>query len=115
MHSDIAISVRNVSKKFKLFSSPNDRLLEALHPFRKKYHDEFWALSDVSFDVSRGQTLGILGRNGSGKSTLLQLIAGIFQPTSGHVTVNGCIPYLYLRVCDATALSLPPEPGTMQS
>ena len=94
MHSDIAISVRNISKKFKLFSSPKDRLLEALHPLRKKYHDEFWALSDVSFDVSRGQTLGILGRNGSGKSTLLQLIAGIFQPTSGHVTVNGRVSAL---------------------
>lgn len=94
MNSDIAISVRQVSKKFRLFNSPKERISEALHPFRKKYHREFWALKDVSFDIPRGQTLGILGRNGSGKSTLLQIIASVLQPTSGSVTVNGRISAL---------------------
>lgn len=90
----IAVSVRNVSKKFRLFASPADRLREALHPFRKRYHREFWALRDVSFDVHQGETLGILGRNGSGKSTLLQIICSVMQPTEGTVLVNGRIAAL---------------------
>jgi len=92
--SDIAIRVKNVSKKYRLFPSPKERLKEALHPFGKKYHNEFWALKDVSFDVPKGQTLGILGRNGSGKSTLLQVIASVLQPTSGSVEINGRVSAL---------------------
>ncbi len=92
--SEAAIIVNNVSKKYRLFDSTRDRLKEALHPFAKHYHREFWALKDVSFEIPRGQTLGILGRNGSGKSTLLQIIAGIMQPTSGNVTVNGRVSAL---------------------
>lgn len=88
------IAVRNVSKKFRLFASPRERLLEALHPFRKQYHHEFWALRDISFEVERGEVLGILGRNGSGKSTLLQIICGVMQATSGEVHVNGRIAAL---------------------
>jgi len=91
---DIAVSVKNISKKFRLFNSPKERLKEALHPFDKKYHKEFWALKDVSFDVPKGQTLGIVGRNGSGKSTLLQILCSILQPTSGEVAVNGTISAL---------------------
>jgi len=91
MHPDIAISVQNVSKKFRLFSTPKERLLEALHPFRKQYHHEFWALRNVSFNVRRGQVVGILGSNGSGKSTLLQTICSVMQPTQGEVDVNGRI------------------------
>ncbi len=83
------IVLRNVSKKYRLFDSPRDRLMEALHPFGKRYHKEFWALNGVDLAIPRGETLGILGRNGSGKSTLLQLIAGIMQPTGGNVAVNG--------------------------
>lgn len=94
MSEEIAISVRDVSKKYRLFSSPKERLKEALHPFRKQYHKEFWALKDVSFDIPKGQTLGILGRNGSGKSTLLQIIASVLQPTSGSVEVNGRVSAL---------------------
>jgi len=89
-----AIAVRNISKKHRLFESARDRLKEALHPFSKRYHKEFWALQGISFEVPRGQTVGILGRNGSGKSTLLQIIAGIMQPSSGEVIVNGRISAL---------------------
>lgn len=90
----IAISVTNVSKKFRLFASPQDRLFEIFHPFRKRYHREFSALNGVSLDIPKGRTIGIIGRNGSGKSTLLQIIAGILQPTSGSVVVNGRVAAL---------------------
>lgn len=92
--SDLAISVRDVRKKYRLFNSPTERLKEALHPFRKHYHREFWALNGLSVDILKGQTVGILGRNGSGKSTLLQIITSIRRPTSGSVTVNGRVSAL---------------------
>lgn len=91
---DNSISVRNLSKKYRLFNSPEERFKEALHPFKKKYHKEFWALKDVTFDVQKGSTVGIIGRNGSGKSTLLQIICGVLKPTSGTVTVNSRISAL---------------------
>jgi ABC-type polysaccharide/polyol phosphate transport system ATPase subunit len=94
MDSNTAINVQHVSKKFRLFSSPKERLIEALHPFRKRYHHEFWALRDVSFEVRRGEVVGILGKNGSGKSTLLQVICTVMQATSGEVSVNGSISAL---------------------
>ncbi len=94
MKNSIAISVQNVSKKYKLYGSQGERFWEALHPFNKTYHREFWALKDISFDVHKGMTLGIIGRNGSGKSTLLQIICSILQPTSGAVTVDGRISAL---------------------
>lgn len=84
-----AILVQNLGKKYRLFDSPVDRVREALHPLRRTYHREFWALKDVSFDIMKGQTVGILGRNGSGKSTLLQVIARVMPPTEGHVEVTG--------------------------
>lgn len=92
--ADLAVSVQNLSKKFRLFDSPGYRLLEAFHPFNKTYHREFWALKDVSFEVEKGTTLGIIGLNGSGKSTLLQLICSVLQPTVGTVEVNGRISAL---------------------
>ncbi len=70
------------------------RLKESLWRGRKKYHNEFWAIKDVSFEVDTGTTFGIIGRNGSGKSTLLQLIAGILMPSSGHLDINGRISAL---------------------
>ena len=94
MDTNIAISVHDVAKKFRLFSSPKERLIEALHPFRKQYHHEFWALRGVSFDIHRGEIVGILGRNGSGKSTLLQIICSVMQATLGDVKVNGRISAL---------------------
>jgi len=94
MRPSPVIVARNVSKIFRLFASPKERLLEALHPFRKRYHHEFWALRDISFEVERGEIIGILGRNGSGKSTLLQVICAVMQATNGEVQVNGRISAL---------------------
>lgn len=91
---DTVISVNDVSKKFRLFSSARERLIEGLHPLRKQYHKEFWALKGVSFDVKQGEFIAVLGRNGSGKSTLLQIICAVMQATSGSVTVNGKISAL---------------------
>lgn len=91
---DVVISVSHVSKTYKLYPSHQDRLKEALHPFRKRYHEEFSALNDISFEIRRGESVGILGRNGAGKSTLLQLIAGVLNPTSGTVRVAGTISAL---------------------
>jgi len=90
----VAVSVQNVSKKFRLFNSPKERFLEVLHPFNKKYHREFWALTDINFEVEKGMTVGIIGRNGSGKSTLLQIICSILRPTTGIITINGRISSL---------------------
>jgi len=83
------IAVQRVSKCYPLFRRPYDRLLEAAHLFGRKAHTDFWALSDVSLDVPRGQFLAIVGPNGSGKSTLLQIVSGITKPTSGRVITEG--------------------------
>lgn len=91
---DIAVSVRDLSKKYHMYDKPIDRLKEAFHPRRYTYHREFWALKNVSFDLQKGEALGIIGRNGCGKSTLLQIISGILLPTSGSVRVNGRISAL---------------------
>lgn len=91
---DIAISVGGLSKSYRIFGHPGDRLKQALTLGRVGFHREFEALKDISFSVSKGETVGIIGRNGSGKSTLLQLICGILKPTSGSVTVSGRISAL---------------------
>jgi ABC-type polysaccharide/polyol phosphate transport system ATPase subunit len=84
-----AVSVKEVSKKYRIFANGRDRLKEALSFGRKKYGRDFWALNDINLEVEPGTALGILGRNGAGKSTLLSIISGILQPTSGTVEVNG--------------------------
>lgn len=94
MSDDIAIKVENLTKIYKLFDSPKDRLKEILHPLRRQYHKDFYALNDVSFEIKKGEKIGVIGRNGSGKSTLLKLITGVLTPTSGTVTVNGSISAL---------------------
>lgn len=91
---DIAISVRNLTKTYRLFGHPGDRVKQFLSLGLKQYHREFTALKDISFDIKKGETVGIIGRNGSGKSTLLQLICGILKPTSGTVIVNGRVSAL---------------------
>lgn len=94
MHSDVAISVKNLIKTYRIFGHPGDRIKQALTFGRRQYHKEFSALQDVSFEIKKGEMVGIIGRNGSGKSTLLQLICGILKPTSGAVQVNGRISAL---------------------
>lgn len=89
---DIAIEVSNVSKKYKIFGSPGKRLM--YHLFHTKTGRDFVALDDVSFEVKKGESFGIIGKNGSGKSTMLQILAGIIKPTSGDVHVNGRIAAL---------------------
>ena len=102
MSSEIAIKVANVSKSYQIYDKPSDRLKQFLVPklrilFRKKrrnYFREFWALKDISFEVKKGETVGIIGQNGSGKSTLLQMISGTLNPTSGQIFTTGRIAAL---------------------
>ena len=92
--AETAITVAGVSKKFKLFASNRERVIEAFHPLRKRLHREFWAVKNVSFEVYRGEIVGILGKNGSGKSTLLQIICSVMQPSTGFVKAAGRISAL---------------------
>ena len=100
--SDIAIQVANVSKRYELYDTPRDRLKQFILPRiqritdlePKQYFREFWALKDISFEVKKGETVGIIGRNGSGKSTLLQMICGTLTPTSGVIQTNGRVAAL---------------------
>lgn len=88
------INVNNVSKSYKMYNKPIDRMKEALSISRKQYHSDFWALKDISFQVKKGENIGIVGTNGSGKSTLLKMITGVLTPTSGNVEVYGKISAL---------------------
>lgn len=94
MSDDIAIKVENLTKVYKLYDTPFHRLQEALNPFGRKYHKDFYALRDLSLEVKKGDTVGIIGQNGAGKSTLLKIITGVITPTNGSVTVNGKISAL---------------------
>ena len=94
MPSDISIKVENLSKCYQIYDKPRDRLLQMLSRGRKQYFREFWALKDVSFEIKKGETVGIIGQNGSGKSTLLQLLCGILYPTSGKIIINGKVAAL---------------------
>ena len=89
-----ALRIENVSKQYRIYASPGDRLKESLTRGRMKKHQEFWALRDVSFEVEKGTTTGIIGPNGSGKSTLLQIITGTLDPTHGDVFYEGRIAAL---------------------
>jgi lipopolysaccharide transport system ATP-binding protein len=89
MSSEAIISVHNLGKTYHLYDKPADRLKQAFLWGRKRLYREFWALQDVSFDVRRGEVLGLIGRNGAGKSTLLQIVSGVLQPTEGSASVNG--------------------------
>jgi len=95
LSDDVVISVRNLGKMYTLYDHPQDRLKQSLFwRMGRNYGRPFWALQDVSFNVRRGETIGIIGRNGSGKSTLLEIIAGILQPTIGEVQVQGRVAAL---------------------
>lgn len=89
-----ALRVENVSKQYRIYAHPGDRLKESLTRGRWKRHREFWALRDVSFELEAGTTTGVIGPNGSGKSTLLQIVTGTLEPTHGHVQHEGRIAAL---------------------
>ena len=99
---DIAISVRNLGKSYRLWNDPRDRLKQPLRSMlsrwlpieNKHYFKEFWALKDISFEVKKGETVGIIGRNGSGKSTLLQILSGTLAPTTGTYETHGRVSAL---------------------
>jgi teichoic acid transport system ATP-binding protein len=91
---DIAIRVENLSKVYKLYDKPMDRMKESLSLSKKKYSREYFALNNISFEVKKGETLGILGTNGSGKSTILKIITGVLSASSGDVKVNGKVSAL---------------------
>ncbi|ARU32297.1 ABC transporter ATP-binding protein [Sulfuriferula sp. AH1] len=100
--NDIAIRVQSLSKCYEIYDTPRDRLKQFIAPRLQRlagkpprqYFREFWALKDVSFDIKKGETFGIIGRNGSGKSTLLQMICGTLNPTSGSIQTYGRIAAL---------------------
>ena len=89
-----AVEFSRVSKSYSIYAASGDRLKELATFNRRTFHTDYWALRDVSFEVGRGETFCIVGENGSGKSTLLQICAGILQPTSGAVNVNGRVAAL---------------------
>lgn len=88
------ISVSHLSKFYRIYPKPVDRLKETLSPSRKEYGQDFFALHDISFEIHKGENIGIIGTNGSGKSTLLKIITGVLSPSSGEVKVNGKIAAL---------------------
>lgn len=94
MNKDIAIKVENLSKVYKLYNAPIDRMKEALHPFKKSYHKDHYALNNINFEVHKGDVVGIIGRNGAGKSTLLKIITGVLSPTYGTIRTVGNIAAL---------------------
>ncbi len=102
MSYDTVIKIENLSKVYNIYKAPIDRLKQfiipkmrqAINAPRKAYFDEFWALKDISFELKKGESLGIVGRNGSGKSTLLQIITGTLQPSCGNVITNGKVSAL---------------------
>jgi len=102
MSSEIAIKVENLSKCYQIYGQPHDRLKQSIYPRLqrlagkqpKQYFREFWALKDISFEIKKGETVGIIGRNGSGKSTLLQMLCGTLNPTCGSIQTHGRIAAL---------------------
>nr|VFK79277.1 MAG: lipopolysaccharide transport system ATP-binding protein [Candidatus Kentron sp. SD] len=100
--TEMAIRVSNLSKVYQIYDRPEDRLKQSILPplqrligrQPKNHHRKFWALKDVSFEVGKGETIGIIGRNGAGKSTLLQIICGTLNPSSGTVETNGRVAAL---------------------
>ena len=100
--NELAIKVEHLSKTYLIYDRPADRLKQFIGPRLQRlvgkppvnYYHEFWALRDVSFEVKKGETVGIIGRNGSGKSTLLQLICGTLNPSGGIVQTNGRVAAL---------------------
>lgn len=96
--SEIAIKVEGISKVFRIYDYPTDRIKEAFSLSRKKFHSDYVALKNINFEVKRGEFLGIVGRNGAGKSTLLKLLSRELTPTTGYISVDGMVSLLQLGV-----------------
>ncbi|MBP3807440.1 MAG: ABC transporter ATP-binding protein [Eubacterium sp.] len=94
MTDDIAIKIQDVTKLYKLYDKPTDRLKESLGLTKKQKYKEHYALHNVSFNVKRGECVGIIGTNGAGKSTILKIITGVLNPTAGEVAIDGRISAL---------------------
>ncbi|RLA76534.1 MAG: ABC transporter ATP-binding protein [Epsilonproteobacteria bacterium] len=96
MSSDknMAIKISKLTKRYSLYDKPQDRFKEALNPFKKSYHHDFYAMKNVTIDIYKGETIGIIGKNGAGKSTLLKMITGVLTPSLGSIQVNGRIASL---------------------
>ena len=94
MNADTAISIRNLTKTYQLYQRPVDRLKQLIFRNKRKYYTDFPAISDISLDIAKGETVGVVGANGSGKSTLLKLICNIVRPTVGEVSVKGRVAAL---------------------
>ena len=94
MGNGLAIEIKQLSKVYRLYDRPSDRLKEALLPFHKRYSRDFYALRDINLSIGKGETVGFIGRNGAGKSTLLKIITGVLTPTSGTIDVHGRIASL---------------------
>lgn len=91
---EYAISAEHLTKVYRLYNKAVDRLKESFNPFRRQYHTPFYALNDVSLQIKKGETFGIIGKNGSGKSTLLKILTGTLTPTSGRLAVQGRVAAL---------------------
>ena len=94
MSNELMIEIQDLTKVYKMYDKPIDRLKESLSITHKQYSKDFYALNNVSFEVQKGECIGIIGTNGSGKSTLLKIITGVLNPTLGRVSVNGKISAL---------------------
>jgi lipopolysaccharide transport system ATP-binding protein len=86
---DYLVNAKNLGKRYKLFDRPIDQVKEFLTLRKKKYHQEFWALRDISFNMKTGESLGVIGENGAGKSTLLKIVTGVTKPTTGSIETRG--------------------------
>lgn len=94
MCSDVVIRAEKISKCYHIYEKPSHRLMQAIWRERRRYYREFWAVENISFEIRKGETVGIIGRNGAGKSTLLQMICGTLSPTQGDIVVNGKVAAL---------------------
>lgn len=93
-NGNTVIQTNHIAKIYRLYNSPKDRLKESLHPRRKRYHREFYALKDINLEVKKGEVLGIVGQNGSGKSTLLKILSKVLTPSKGDFFVKGKVTSL---------------------
>ncbi len=93
-NKECVIKVEKLTKTYKIFNKPIDRIKEVLNPFRTKYSTEYHALKDITFSINKGEIIGVIGSNGAGKSTLLKILTGVLTPTSGNVEIKGKVAAL---------------------